>query len=206
MAGFTKFNPHTFLEGESTGNTPDAAVKRQALATLAGLAERHPQSRNPPVSEDVVSQVPLKPVSLQLVPERKDTPAKVAKAAKPTDLILDATDLLDRYRERAAIIEYDGGQDRVRAEAMAWNEVAAIWYRQHGTRTRADVCAGCGKTLGDEADVLLLPHGERAGAGGAHACILSYGRRWKREAAQALVEFGIATPSEITAEIEKSKP
>ncbi len=114
---------------------------------------------------------------------------------------LEAADLLDRYEERAAICQFDGDLDRARAEARAWNEVAAIWYRQHGTRTSGNLCAGCGKMLGDEAGVLLLPHGERVHTDGGYACIHAYGRRWKRQVAIALAAIGIETPTEIKAEI-----
>jgi len=114
--------------------------------------------------------------------------------------LLDAADLLDRYEERAAHVRNDGGDMLANAEAMAWNEVAAIWYRQHGARISGDLCAGCGKPIECEADVLLMLHGERAHAG--HACIRAYARRWKREAAAALAAFGIPAPPETEAAID----
>jgi hypothetical protein len=73
-------------------------------------------------------------------------------------------DLRDRYEERATIRQHDGHYSQEEAERLAWGEVAEIGYRQHGTRTSGDLCAGCGKALDGEADVLLLPHGERAHA------------------------------------------
>jgi len=120
--------------------------------------------------------------------------------------LLDAADLRDRYTERAAICQFDGGQDRARAEARAWNQVAVRWYHRHGTRTSGGLCAGCGKTLGIEGGILLLPHGERAHADGRYACIRRYGRRWKRQAAIALAAIGIPTPSEIAVEIKEGSP
>jgi hypothetical protein len=104
--------------------------------------------------------------------------------------------LRDCYEERAAIRQFDGGEDRARAEARAWHEVAGRWYREYGTPTSAALCAGCGIPIGDGADVLLLPRGERAHAGDGYACVRAYGKRWKREAAAALANIGIPAPSE----------
>jgi hypothetical protein len=94
----------------------------------------------------------------------------------------------------------DQRHSRADAERMAWNAVAAIWYRHHGKRVQGALCAGCGKPLSgtDAADVLLLPHGERAHAEArpdGYLCIAAYGRRWKREAATALAAMGIKTPA-----------
>ena len=118
-----------------------------------------------------------------------------------SDAFLEAVDFHTRYEECVATCEFDSGQDRARTEARAWNEVAALWYRQLGTSTSGDLCAGCGQALGAEADALLLPHGERAHARNGYACILAYGRRWKREAVAGLEAIGIPTPTAIAAEI-----
>ncbi len=87
-----------------------------------------------------------------------------------------------------------------------WNAAAAIWHRQHGERVPGHLCAGCGTPLDGGADVLLLPHGERAHAGGGYMCVIAYARRWKREAAMALTAIGIPTPPEIVAEITERDP
>ena len=88
----------------------------------------------------------------------------------------DAADLLDRYDERAAIVQFDGGQDRPRAEARAWNEVASLWHHQHGTRTSSDLCAGCGKPLAGSA-VRVLPRGNTIHGYSDDRCLLAYGRQ-----------------------------
>jgi hypothetical protein len=112
-----------------------------------------------------------------------------------------AADWQVEYDERAAIHEFDGHRPRPAAERMAWNHVAALWYRHHGKRVQGALCAGCGELLNgtDGADILLLPHGERAhvtaGAGG-YSCIERYGMRWKRAAAAALARMGIRPPAE----------
>src|SRR5215469_16142093 len=43
-------------------------------------------------------------------------------------------ELRDIFTERAGICEFDGQLKREDAEARAWREVAAIWYRQHGKK------------------------------------------------------------------------
>jgi hypothetical protein len=109
--------------------------------------------------------------------------------------LLDAADLRDRYEERAAIRQFDGGYSKEQAERLAWGEVAGIWYRQHGQRVPAATCAGCGKPISGR-PVLLLPHGERAHADDNSRCSVAYGHRWKTAAAAALVVIGIPTPEE----------
>jgi hypothetical protein len=91
--------------------------------------------------------------------------------------------------------------DPARAEARAWRDAAAIWYRRHGKHVRGDLCAGCGRPLDGTAGVILLPFGERAHAVNGYTCVHAYGLRWKRQAATALAAAGIATPREIEVEI-----
>jgi hypothetical protein len=98
------------------------------------------------------------------------------------------------YNERAAIFEFDGKHTRAEAERMAWHVVASRWYREHGKRVSANLCAGCGKPLSGAPHVLLLPHGERAHSADGYPCILAYGRRWKSAAAKVLSAFGIPSP------------
>jgi hypothetical protein len=113
-----------------------------------------------------------------------------------SDTSINVGDLWYRYEERAAIRQYDGGESRAVAETMAWQEVAVLWYREHGHRIPAHLCAGCHGPL-DGAEVLLLPHGERAHADAGDVCIRLYGGRWKRQAAIALAAIGIPVPVEI---------
>ena len=92
--------------------------------------------------------------------------------------------------------EFEGAQNRAKAEARAWHEVATIWYRQHGDRTRNGLCAGCGDPIGGT-EVIALPFGERVHSGlgdMAYGCLDLYGRRWKGAAAVALAAFGIPAP------------
>jgi hypothetical protein len=110
----------------------------------------------------------------------------------------EAADLLERFHERAAIRQFDAHYTRQQAELMAWNEVAFVWYREHGQRTPPHLCAGCGRPLGTKAaDVLLLPFGEHAHADPEYACVIRYGQRWKRQAATALAAIGITPPKGV---------
>jgi hypothetical protein len=128
------------------------------------------------------------------------------REAKPIVMaaLHDAAELRDRYEDRVAICEHEGGLGRVRAEALAWLEVAVVWHRQHGDRIPACLCAGCGEPITDELSVLLLPHGERAHTRDGSACILDYSRRWQAEAVAALATIGIPTPRRIVSNIHES--
>jgi hypothetical protein len=121
----------------------------------------------------------------------------------PALVVLDAADLRDRYAERAAIVEFDGKVGRARAEARAWNEVAVIWFRQHGEKAPDGRCAYCGRALSDEADVLLLTRCERSRAS-PECCIITYGQRWRCQAAVGLAAIGIPTPLAIVTEISEN--
>jgi hypothetical protein len=83
--------------------------------------------------------------------------------------------------------------------------VAAIWYRQHGTRAHRDLCAGCGKPLGGS-KVLTLPHGEGVHDGEGQTCLLAFVLRWKREAGIGLTAIGIPTPPQIAEELGAVAP
>src|SRR6266481_6009633 len=119
MAGFTKFNPRRFLECEERTLTP---------AKPANAAKDGHEG-----SEGLAGLAALAASQ----PENRGASLL---------LVLDATGLRDRYE--AAICEFKGHEDRARAEARAWNDVASIWYRQHGERTPRPLCAGCGLLIG----------------------------------------------------------
>jgi hypothetical protein len=179
------------------------------LKDLAKLGFKRDKERDKSATLVVAQPVVQRPLVREVASpaQQSVTRTRTSRQPVPASVLLDAADLRDRYEERAAICEFDGGRDRARAEARAWKEVANIWHRQHGTRTSGDLCAGCGEALGDEADVLLLPHGERAHADDGYTCIRAYGRRWKSEAAAALAALGIPSPSaaEIDAELRNDE-
>lgn len=192
MSSFTKFDPRAFLERQGPTNTLALA----GLATLAGVPV---QSPNHSEVDDADGHA-----TIHLVPQPSETPAKAAKVAKREPASLNAADIRYLYHERAAICEFDAGQDRARAESIAWNHVALHWHHQNSPPTSDDLCAGCREPLDGAPDVVLFPHGERAHADSGFDCIHRYIIRWKREAANALAAIGIPTPTEIAADIEES--
>lgn len=119
---------------------------------------------------------------------------------------LRADDLKARYEERMAMSTHDGHRTLPEAEAIAWREVAAIWYRERGKKISGQLCAGCEAPIANVPHVMVLPHGERAHSTNDRRCILLYGRRWKRQAAEALTELGITTPLAIATEIDRAPP
>ena len=49
------------------------------------------------------------------------------------------------YDERAGITEFDGGQSRERAEAIAFESCVIEWMNRHPCRTDPGRCAACGE-------------------------------------------------------------
>jgi hypothetical protein len=113
-----------------------------------------------------------------------------------------ADDVRGAYDERAAIVEFDGQRPRAQAELMAWNEVAAAWYRDHGQHIQPALCAGCEQPLSGASNVLDLPNGERVHADREYTCVVAYGQRWTAAAATALAVMGIPTLVEINDEAQ----
>ena len=109
----------------------------------------------------------------------------------------DATDWKAFYDERAAIAEFDGGQSRQQAEALAFETTVVEWMNvTPPADVSEDRCAGCGKPLGEiGSDAVPVLAG-----GGAHAWV-HHGAchkrfRATREAAavKALATMGISAP------------
>jgi hypothetical protein len=94
------------------------------------------------------------------------------------------------YLERAAIREYDGGLTRAEADRRAWRETANRWWHEHGFRAPTGICCGCAKPV-SLAEAIPLPHEQRAHNAD---CVAAFGRRWLKEAAEALAQFGIPAP------------
>jgi hypothetical protein len=94
------------------------------------------------------------------------------------------------YLERAAIREYDGHLSREEADRRAWRETANRWWHEHGSRSAQGVCCGCGKPVSIK-DAIPLPHDQRVHDAD---CMAAFGRKWLKEAAEALARFGIPAP------------
>ena len=94
-------------------------------------------------------------------------------------------DWLDHYEERAAIIEFDGGQPREAAERQALADTISHWMVMHPPEPTDDTdgCVHCGAVLGDDGVPVL--------AGGAHtwlhsACHQPWLAERRRKAVEAL--------------------
>ncbi len=181
--------PKWRTNSETVGETPD--LKSLARLVFARDVRRDTARDRAPRDCFAGSRLPRQTISPVL------GVSAAPRLDHPVGTILDAVDLRSRYEERAAICEFDGGLDRARAEALAWREIAAIWYRQDGKRMPSHLCAGCGQDLLNDPNVFLLPHGERAHAGTGNNCVVRYGERWQRQAAIALAVIGIPTPPEM---------
>lgn len=111
----------------------------------------------------------------------------------------DAEDWRAFYGERAGIAEFDGGQSRREAEALAYATTLVEWVNANPPiGLLEDHCAGCGEPLGaigdDSVPVLA--------GGGAHAwvhhgdCHRRFQAARKAEAVKALAAMGISSPGE----------
>jgi hypothetical protein len=113
------------------------------------------------------------------------------KPREPFSAVWTPEDWRVYYLERAAIREYDGGLTRAEADRRAWRETANRWWHEHGFRAPPGICCGCAKPV-SLAEAIPLPHEQRAHDAD---CVAAFGRRWLREAAEALARFGIPAPA-----------
>ena len=108
----------------------------------------------------------------------------------------DATDWRAFYEERAAIVEYEGGLERVEAERLAFEWTLVHWLYSHPpTSSSPDVCVGCGKALiivGKDGMPLLTGRGGHVWI--HHKCFQRYMEIRRGEALKALAEGGLVPP------------
>ena len=81
------------------------------------------------------------------------------------------------------------------ADRRAWRETANRWWDEHGPRSAPDICCGCGKPV-SIADAIPLPHEQRVHDAD---CMTVFGRKWLKEAAEALARFGNTHAAELRA-------
>jgi hypothetical protein len=102
----------------------------------------------------------------------------------------------DRYEERAAIRQFDGGYTREEAERLAWSEIEDQWHLAHGERVPYDLCAGCRRSIGF-AKALDLMDGNRAHHDIENACLIRHGERWRVAATRGLEALGMQAPRAV---------
>lgn len=98
------------------------------------------------------------------------------------------------FDERAGIAEFDGGQSRERAEAMAFECCVVEWMNRHPYRTDPGRWAACGDP--DRAGHTVVPFGtERHGHAWLHPeCRMEWHRERQEHATRALVAVGLPVP------------
>ena len=67
------------------------------------------------------------------------------------------------------------------------------WHELHGRRWPSWQCAGCNAPL-DGSQALNLPDGNRVHFEPID-CLICFGKRWRGDASEALVAFGLEPPS-----------
>ncbi len=90
------------------------------------------------------------------------------------------------------------GYDVTTANALAAGEVLNEY---HFALTATDppdptICAGCGESLAGPS--LDLGHGARVHDRDGHRCLITYGRKWRKQAADRLARLGIEVPAGLT--------
>jgi hypothetical protein len=87
-----------------------------------------------------------------------------------------------------------GARPESQARAIAWGELLNEWHRRHGTRVPRWQCAGCGQPIGGLAALALADENR------VHLdkldCLLSFGERWRSEAAAGLRALGVDPPAD----------
>ncbi len=98
------------------------------------------------------------------------------------------------YHERAGIAEFDGGQTRADAEALAFERCIVEWLNRHLEHFDPGRCAWCGKP--DPDGHVVVPFGtENHGHTWVHPeCWNDWHERRVRQATAALSEFGLRPP------------
>jgi hypothetical protein len=108
------------------------------------------------------------------------------------------------YDERAGIGEFDGGQSREQAEAMAFEHCVVEWLNRHPWRTDPGRCAACGEP--DHEGHAVVPFGtESHGHAWLHpGCWEGWYEDRKAEAITALAAMGIEKPAEFPNDFGKN--
>jgi len=88
---------------------------------------------------------------------------------------------------------FHGDRGWEEAQRLAWGDVENAWHELHGRRCPSWQCAGCNAPLGGS-QALNLPDGNRVHFEPID-CLIRFGKRWRGDASEALVAFGLEPPS-----------
>jgi len=101
-----------------------------------------------------------------------------------------------RWRDRLAtrIVDwFHGDRGWEEARRLAWGDVEIEWHELQGRRWPSWQCAGCNAPLGGSR-ALNLPDGNRVHFEPID-CLIRFGKRWRGDASEALIAFGLEPPS-----------
>jgi hypothetical protein len=87
---------------------------------------------------------------------------------------------------------FHGDRGWEEAQRLAWGDVENEWHELHGRRCPSWQCAGCNAPLGGS-QALNLPDGNRVHFEPID-CLISFGKRWRGEASEALLALGLEPP------------
>jgi hypothetical protein len=98
-----------------------------------------------------------------------------------------------RQRFTARTFEwFNGKRDWNEARRIAWGDLQNEWHERHGRRWPTWQCAGCEKPIAGLATI------DMADGNRVHLepidCLISFGRRWRGGADEALRSFGLDLP------------
>ena len=96
------------------------------------------------------------------------------------------------YIIRAIDWELSGARPGAKAQELAWGELLSEWHKRYGRRWPTWQCAGCSEPIGGLA-ALDLADGNRVHLDKLD-CLLSFGERWRSEAAAGLQALGLDPP------------
>jgi len=107
------------------------------------------------------------------------------RSAKP-DIIAMHHEWLERLHH------YARSYDHEVASRMAYNVTISTWHLDYGQVPAGTHCAGCGKALADQRQVMVLHDG--AHLHDSDACLVAWGEAWRTAASGALQRLGIHKP------------
>jgi hypothetical protein len=115
--------------------------------------------------------------------------AEVLAALSPW--FVDASWWHERFAAKA-VQWFVGDRDWDATKRLAWGDLENEWHHQYGKRCPSWQCAGCDAPISGS-QALNLPDGNRVHFEPID-CLIRFGKRWRRDASEALVAFGLEPP------------
>jgi hypothetical protein len=128
-------------------------------------------------------------------PKRAEAVVKLLAEHKAEVLAALSPSIGSWWRERfaaKAVQWFVGDRDWEAAKRLAWGDLENEWHHQHGKRRPSWQCAGCDAPIGGS-QALNLPDGNRVHLEPID-CLIRFGKRWRGDASDALVAFGLEPP------------